>query len=377
MKVLLLDAAFSAMPIYDYLVECGHEVWVMGNRPSDILARKAGDRWIDQDYSEVSGVGRHMGRIGIDCLVPGCTDVSIDTCVQLGAERLDDAATNAMLVNKRQFRALCLELGLPAPRERNVGAFPVAGRFICKPVDAFSGRGISVFDGLDRAGAAAAFDLARRESKSGEALAEPFFEGDLFSYTTFLERGQPRQWFFVREASSIDPFAVDTSYVSDAPSEDCRALLADSITRIAAALNLKDGLIHTQFLWNGHEPSIVEVSRRCPGDLYALLIEYGTGFRYAAKYASYFLGARCESASVARRRVLRHTVTADRTVVFGGLRFNEAMPVKAFFPIRHLGEELAGGHAGRVGVLFCEFADREEMHAAERRFLERTVYAVG
>jgi hypothetical protein len=376
MKVLLLDAAFSAMPIYDYLVESGHEVWVMSNRPEDILAQRAGERWIRQDYSQVSEVGRHIDRIGIDRLVPGCTDVSIDTCVQFGADYLDDAATNAVLMNKKQFRALCAELRLPAPHAKDAGAFPIAGRFICKPVDAFSGRGISVFNGLDRAGMVTAFNTARRESPSGEALAEPFIEGDLYSYTTFLAKGKPQEWFFVREGSSINPFAVDTSYVSEALPEDCRALLADSITRIAGALSLKDGLIHTQFLWNGREPSIVEVSRRCPGDLYALLIEYSTGFRYAAKYASFFLGTRCEPVSAMPRHVLRHTVTANQAAVFGGLRLQEAMPVKAFFPLRHLGEELAGGHAGRAGVLFCEFANQEEMYAAERRFLSRTAYAV-
>src|SRR5690606_25694265 len=117
---------------------------------------------------------------------------------------------------------------LPAPHAKDAGAFPIAGRFICKPVDAFSGRGISVFNGLDRAGMVTAFNTARRESPSGEALAEPFIEGDLYSYTTFLAKGKPQEWFFVREGSSINPFAVDTSYVSEALPEDCRALLADS-----------------------------------------------------------------------------------------------------------------------------------------------------
>ncbi len=377
MKVLLLDTAFSAMPIYDYLVAQGHDVWTMGNRPDDILAQRAGDRWIEQDYSRVLEVGQHVKRIGIDCLVPGCTDVSMDTCVQLGTGRLDDAETNATLGNKRRFRALCAELGLPAPRERDVSAFPVAGRFICKPVDGFSGRGITVFDGEDAEGVAAAFETACRESSCGEALAEPFVVGDLYSYTTFLEKGEPQDWFFVREGSSINPFAVDTSYVSNALPESCREVLADGVSRIADKLGLMDGLIHTQFIWDGQAPAIVEMARRCPGDLYALLIEYSTGFRYAAKYASYFLGERFDTAPTMRRHVLRHTVTSDERAVFGGLRFSETLPVKAFFPLRCLGEELAGGHAGRAGVLFCEFGERDAMHLAEDRFLARAVYEVG
>lgn len=46
MRVLLLDTAFSSAPIYDYLVRSGHDVWVMGNRHTDLLAMKAGSNWI-------------------------------------------------------------------------------------------------------------------------------------------------------------------------------------------------------------------------------------------------------------------------------------------------------------------------------------------
>jgi hypothetical protein len=31
-KVLLLDAAFSAVPIHDFLVSSGFDVWTMSNR---------------------------------------------------------------------------------------------------------------------------------------------------------------------------------------------------------------------------------------------------------------------------------------------------------------------------------------------------------
>lgn len=376
MNILLVDTAFSALPIYDYLVESGHNVWVMGNRVGDILARRADARWIEQDYSKVSDVSRHIERLSIDCIVPGCTDVSIDTCVRIGGTGLDDVAANEMLANKRLFRQLCSELDLPAPHERASDRFPLRGNFIAKPVDAFSGRGISVFDGEDSVATANAFDVARNASPKCEALAEDFVEGELHSYTTFIENCVPQDAFFVREASSINPFAVDTSYITTAIPQECRELLADSISRIAKTLSLKDGLVHTQFIWTGREPSIVEVSRRCPGDLYALLVEYSTGFRYAAKYASYFLDCGCNATASEARHVLRHTVTADERAIFGGVRLTEAQPVRSFFPLHSLGGELAGGHAGRVGVLFCEYASHETMIVAERRFLMRDAYTV-
>lgn len=376
MKVLLLDTAFSAAPIYDHLVGCGHDTWVMGNRAGDVLARRAGDRWIDQDYSRVEEVRAHVDRIGFDRLVPGCTDVSMDTCIRLGGPWLDTPEANAMLADKERFRALCDALDLPAPRAVPADRIPPEGRFICKPVDAFSGRGISVFDGSDAKAAAAALELARRTSPSGRALVEPFVEGALHSYTTFIESGRPTDWFFVREGSSIDRFAVDTSYVVDDMPESCRSALAAAVGKVAQRLGLKDGLVHTQFLWDGHAPAIVEMSRRCPGDLYALLIEYSTGYRYAARYASYFLGAPCDAAAARPRPVLRHTVTADERAIYGGLRLTGGLPVRAFYPLLPLGAEIAGGHAGRAGILFCDFPDREAMLAAERLFLARRAYSV-
>lgn len=376
MKVLLVDTAFSAMPIYDYLVSEGHEVWVMGNRPVDILARRAGEYWVEQDYSRADEVAAHIERLGIERIVPGCTDVSMNSCIALGLDYLDTEEANESLANKHRFRELCAELDLPAPREIDVDAFPRPGRFICKPVDGFSGRGISVFDGEDNTATDAAFCSARAQSARGEALAEPFIEGELHSYTSFLEGGQPTDWFFVREGSSIDPFAVDTSYVSNALPESCRLRLSDAVSRIASALELRDGLIHTQFIWTGNEPYIVEMARRCPGDLYALLIEYSTGYRYAAKYASYFVGATVSTEATPPRALLRHTVTADAAAIFSGLRLEEPLPVKAFYPLGSLGAELAGGHAGRAGVLFCEFDDYAAMKAAEARFLGRAVYRV-
>lgn len=376
MKVLLLDAAFSAIPIYDYMTGSGQEVWVMGNRAGDVLAQRAGERWIAQDYSRADQVRAHMERLDIDYLVPGCTDVSMETCISLGGTYLDAPSANVMLADKHQFRALCADLDLPAPREVYAERIPARGRFICKPVDAFSGRGISVFDGGDPKAAAYALALARDASPSGRALVEPFVEGALYSYSTFIENCTPTDWFFVREGSSINPFAVDTSYVVNDMPESCRQTLADAIAKIARNLDLKDGLVHTQFLWDGREPSIVEVSRRCPGDLYALLIEYGTGYPYAGRYASYFLGAPC-AADIARpRHVLRHTVTADQRATYGGLRLDDVIPCRAFFPLQPLGADLVGGHAGRAGILFCEFPERSQMLAAEHLFMARKAYKV-
>jgi hypothetical protein len=378
MKVLLLDTAFSSAPIYDYLVRAGHEVWVMGNRHADLLAMQAGSNWIQQDYSQVLEVEKHVLRHGIEYVVPGCTDVSIDVCLQLNMnpDLHDTAEVNGILSNKALFRNLCVELALPAPRVIPKENFPLQGRFICKPVDAFSGRGITIFNGNDGAALEAAYAIAREASPTSTALIETFEAGELYSCSAFVDCQRISTAFYVREGSSANPFAVDTSYIDYGLPPQCAKPLVESLEKLCAALRLKDGLLHTQFILTETNLSIVEVARRCPGDLYSLLIEFSSGFAYAAQYASYFVGAKQESKSNQQRNILRHTVTSAENTIFGGLRLGASNTVTAYFPTCAMGQILLARQGNRAGILFCESATREQLLQDYQIFISRKAYDV-
>ncbi len=240
MKVLLLDTAFASAPIYNYLVRSGHDVWVMGNRQNDLLAKRAGSNWIQQDYSQVQEVEKHVLRQGIEYVVPGCTDISIDTCLQLrmNPHLLDTPETNGILSNKALFRTLCADLDLPAPRVISREHFPIQGQFICKPVDSFSGRGITVFNGNDRKALEAAYTSAREASATSTALIETFEAGDLYSCSAFVDSQRITSAFYVREGSSANPFAVDTSYIAYGLPAQCVKALEESLEKLCTALRL-------------------------------------------------------------------------------------------------------------------------------------------
>ncbi|MDR3671948.1 MAG: hypothetical protein P4L36_13955 [Holophaga sp.] len=378
MKVLLLDTAFAAAPIFNYLRDAGHEVWVMGNRPDDLLAKKAEARWIDQDYSDTERVARIIKALGIERVVPGCTDVSIETCLSLGLNQylVDSPATNHTLSNKGAFRKLCAQLDLPAPRTIAKEAFPKIGRFICKPVDAFSGRGITVFNGENPQELETACAIARKGSPTSSILIETFANGDLYSCSGFVVDRRLTDVFYVLEGSSANPFAVDTSYVVHDLPVSCTRELEMGLEKLCSALQLKDGLLHTQFIIEGGRPSIVEVARRCPGDLYSLLVEYSTGFEYAAHYASFFIGAEHRSATTERRHVLRHTVTSEDRSIYEGLRFVEPRPIRAFFSLQRVGQELLARQGNRAGILFTESPTHEQLCLDYQRCLDRTFYDV-
>ncbi|HGO5301446.1 ATP-grasp domain-containing protein [Vibrio harveyi] len=353
-RVLLLDTAFASVPIYNYLIKQGHSVYVMGNRAGDALAMRAGPKWINQDYSQIDSVKHIVSGYGFDYILPGCTDLSIEVCQEVvdTYDIFDIPEAYQHLGDKEHFRKMCAELNLLSPQRKQREDFPLPGRYICKPVDAFSGRGVSVIDGMDADSVANADEVARSVSHTGRSLFETFVEGQLYSYSAFIEQRKVIESFVVIEGSSSNPYAVDTSYVDDEFNEDARAVLKESIEAIAQHLQLRDGLIHLQFILADGQPYLIEITRRCPGDLYSKLIEYSTGFDYAGKFASYFVGKKYKTVVNQTNPVVRHTVSSLEVVSYESLEFKVSVSVKAFYPLLSLGSEVLANQKTRVGIAF-------------------------
>lgn len=375
-SVLLLDASFAARPIHDWLLGQGFDVWTMGNRPGDLLARRNPDRHIGKSYHDPETVQTYVDRLNIRHVVPGCTDISIETAVllEVPGTHLDAPDTYDQLANKRRFRSLCAKLDLPAPRQVRLNDLPRLGRFIVKPTDAFSGRGITVFDGTDLEAAKRAVALAQSESRSGQAIIETFADGQLHSYSCFLEARQVVDATIVREDGSVTPYAVDTSHVrTDFPAAGI-AILRDSIEHLARHLGLVDGLLHAQFIWDGESPQLIELSRRCPGDLYPWLVQLSTGKPHAARYASYFLGRTAPIAAQTSRHILRHTVTAGHDN-YEGIWFTDPALVLEFHPLATTGRETPKPtQIDRVALVFLELQTVEALAVEHERFFSRKAY---
>ena len=365
MKVLLIDAAFSAKPIYDYLIDVGCEVWTIGNRPHDQLALVNATRWIEGDYSDVSFVMQCVKNYGFDRVVPGCTDVSMSTFAQLSIDSCYHYSfeVDRLLNYKVLFRKLCFELGLPSPRFIERKEFPVVGRYICKPADSYSGRGVSIFDGLDRLACERSFELARRHSPTSQIICEEFIDGQLYSYTAFLEANKVVKAFTVIEGSRYDQFAVDTSYLCVDIADHHLTELQTAVESLSRHLSLSDGLVHTQFVKSGERLAILEMTRRCPGDLYSLLIEKSTGYSYAGKYASYFIGKNLTTNQQIRRFVLRHTLKQLGSKNFGLIEHLPKHNFLELIPVVRLGEPIDPLSYSRVALSFSEVATETELKA--------------
>ncbi|WP_294331441.1 hypothetical protein [uncultured Sphingomonas sp.] len=376
---VLLDTNAASAPIYRYLVDAGHDVHVVGDKPDNALAKSAAN-YVQLDYSDVAAVTALVERLGADFLLPGCNDLSYETCAAIAATRpfpgIDPVDTVRTLGNKQDFRRYAEAAGIPAPRRIAEADAGSAGAVIVKPADAFSGRGMTTLKAPSAEDLAAAIERAKAFSRSGACLVEEFVEGQLYSHSAFLGANGILVDFFVEEHGSINPFAVDTSYVVQHFDPVLGDKLRASIAQIAQDLQLTTGLIHTQFIADGDRFWIIEITRRCPGDLYSQLIASSTGFNYAENYARPFLGEAFEGHPQSYRPILRHTVALRAPQVFEGLQFHQPVEIERFVSLALAGDTIAESPFGRIGILFARARDTEDLQALMRTTLAGDLYSV-
>jgi len=376
---ILLDTNAASVPIYRYLVDSGHETYVVGDKPDNALAKSA-DNYIKLDYSNVEAVTALVERVGADFLIPGCNDLSYETCAAINAKRpfpgIDPTETVRILGNKQDFRRYAEAAGVPAPRRIAEGDALAAGPVIVKPAEAFSGRGVTALPAPSATDLAAAIEHAKAFSRNGACLIEEFVEGQLYSHSAFLGSDGILTDFFVEEHGSVNPFAVDTSYVVPAFDPALANKVRASIEKIAQDLQLTAGLIHTQFIVDRERFWIIEITRRCPGDLYSQLIASSTGFNYAENYARPFLGEGFDGSPQSYRPILRHTISLRAPQVFSSLQFHRPIDIEMFVSLALTGDRIAASPFGRIGILFARAADGDALNTLMRATLDGELYSV-
>jgi hypothetical protein len=243
-------------------------------------------------------------------------------------------------------------------------------------VDAYSGRGVTALKAPSPQDVSAATSLAKEFSKTGACLIEEFVEGQLYSHTAFLSEHGVAADFIVEEHGSINPFTVDTSCLVFDFDPALLERMRDAINQIASDLNLRSGLIHTQFILNGDTFWIIEITRRCPGDLYSLLISFSTGFNYVENYVRPFIGKPFEGRAQHRRAVMRHTISLRKEQTFGSLQFHRPINIEKFVPLALAGDRIPPSPFGRIGILFARTDSGPALNELMRTTLRGELYTV-
>lgn len=361
---MILDAGFASLPLQQAMKAAGFRTLACSGKAQD-AGMKFADATRVQNYVDSDAVLAIAREEKIAALSPGVTDVSyLSGCrvaQTLGLPGFDSPEVSDILFLKDRFRAWASRQGYPipqaaaTPQEALTLAFPL----LVKPVDAYSGMGITLVQ--DPAGLEAAVATARSVSPGGQCVIETFCEGQLYSHSAFIRGGEIACEFFVDEFCSVYPWQVNSSCLSVALSDAMRDRVSECMQAIVQDLQLVDGLLHTQFIANEQNFWLIEVTRRCPGDLYSRLIELSTGVNYSAEFVAPFLGeASCfASRRPARQRTIaRHTVSCDTHTRFFGFSY-DALPAQVIqtIPLKLPGDSLGPAPGDRAGLVFAEFDD--------------------
>jgi len=340
------------------------------------------NNYIPLDYSDLSKLDSLIEREQFDFLVPGCNDLSYAMCAVVNKGRfpgIDQPQTTRTINTKSMFNRLTKGLSIPSPASLNLSeAIEVRG-VIVKPVDSFSGRGISVVIQPSEKNLNEAIELATSVSHTKEFTIEEFVDGQLYSYSAFLDSGRVKTGFIVREDCAANPFVVDISCVDFSFPDELRHSLVGDVETLARHLELNSGLVHLQFIVREGRYYIIEMTRRCPGDLYSLLIEHSTGYNYAAAYLSAFLGRSIPepiATSMQQEEIIRHSVTGCKGEPFFGLEFHQPVSIKQLVPLCSAGECFMSDSHRRAAIVFIHAESAEMKNKIYQRLISRELYDI-
>lgn len=276
-KALLLCSTHNDLGLIRALRKLGYYICVTGNRPG-LPGQRWCDKFIEADYSDKDLILSIAKEEHIDAVVQCCNDFGVYTATyvaeQLGLPGYDSYETCLTLHNKDLFKAFCKKYEILSPVSEGFCQFEEAVSYlraakypiIIKPTDCSAGNGISKAANFDEA--MSALPLAFQKSKVGRIVVEPFIEGTQHGFCTFLKGQKVVDICSNNEYSIINPYRVEIDTYPASNFTKVKDVLVEQIEKIASILNLKDGIFHLQYIYDGERPMIIEVMRRILGNMY-------------------------------------------------------------------------------------------------------------
>ena len=369
--VLLLGTSFSAAPLLRHLQSAGLRVAVCGNLRDDPCVSWA-DAYFAIDYSDPVALRDLVEAERFTAICPSCNDAgylsSAATAHALGYPGYDTPETTRILHDKAHFRAFASAHGLAVPwsaGHAQPGDLPAGTRYplLVKPTDAFSGRGVVRVDRAEYLPLAIA--TARAASRDGKHVVEAFIEGSLHSHSAFLVDAAIAEEYFVDEFCTVYPYQVNCSNSPSRLSPAVRAKARAAVAALVERLRPVDGLLHTQFMVRDDEVFLIECMRRCPGDLYANLIQYSSGATYIDNYLRPFLGrALAPSQRTTFEPWARHTISLREPAIVWSFRDNFPALDVTVFPLRESGALIDRAPFDKLAIVFARFESELALFAA-------------
>ena len=364
-KVIVLGTSFSSVPIYKELQSAGYTSISCGGNENDI-GHLLSDEQIYIDYSEASKLIDYLDRYKRKdfFVVPSSNDIAYKTaCLIKDAFNIEGGTSWDLaeeVHEKDKFKALLNKLAIPTPSifyNEALNCLDDVDAVIVKPIDSFSGIGISICRSAQELEVAT--DLAKSISLAGEYIVEQFIEGSLHSCSLFMQDGDVKTSFFVDEFCFINQFQVSGSNSPSRLKQDTKNLVLEYISKIIEYLNYSDGLFHLQFIVKDDKPYFIEAMLRCPGDLFPNLIKLSKGINYTYYYLMSFIPGLADimkpksGFDIEKNFIWRETLAREVEFIYKGFSSTDSFnQIVDLYPLCGIGEVLMPAPKDKAGIVF-------------------------
>lgn len=374
-KVLLLCASHNDIGLVRALRKLGYYIIVTGNLEG-APGQRFCDKYIKADYSNKKLILDIAKKEKIDAIVQCCNDFGVYTAAYV-AEKLelpgyDSYQTTLLLHNKDRFKAFAREHNILTPKSESFTEDTMAIEYlrkceypvIIKPVDASAGNGINRVDDIENG--ISSIKYAFSNSRAKRIVIEPFIVGTQHGFCTFLKNKK------VVAICSNNEYSIKNNYrveIDLFPADNfllVKDILIEQIERISKTLNLKDGIFHLQYIFDGKKPQMIEVMRRILGNMYHVPGNWMTGFdwEYWETRAKCGLSLKDMPQSVnqegyfAYKTILAPSNGTIEKICIPEIFFNYTTND---FYLKKIGDKISNYMSEPIGFLFMMFPNYEEM----------------
>lgn len=279
-SLLVLGSNVGSEEIVAYANEKGaHTIVADYYQPEQSPAKRLAREHFLISTADIDALSQLIVKKKIDAVVAGVSEFNLLMAQQLSERHNLPFFFNRkqwdMVENKLNFRNLCYEFNVPAPRTWYKGAPIIASvdtddRVVVKPADGSSSHGV-VFcdDGHDIKNAV---ETAARASTCGQIIVEEFFRGEEFTAHFVIAGGKAfpvtvdnRYPGFLHQGATSIPIArvYPCSFMDEFVKQACPQLVA-----MFESLNLNNAVAFVQGLYNAdaNRFAIFEAGLRCAGE---------------------------------------------------------------------------------------------------------------
>lgn len=369
-KILINGGGYADIPLIKAAKELGFYVITTGNNENEI-GHKFSHFYIKADYSNKTEIFNIVKKNNIDYIVPNCNDFSILTASyvmeQTGQNYFDSFKITKLIHHKDLFRKFAIENELPTPKALSFNSFKEIESYklsnfplpcIIKPVDLTGGKGVNIAKTYDEILKYA--NIAFNISKEKKVIIEEFIDGEHYSCFLFIHNKKIKLNFFAKEYYFKNNFLVAGAVSEYGLSCNVKNIIYQNIENMINLLNLKDGIMHIQFILKNNIPYFIEITRRSPGDLYLKLIDYSLGI----DVSKLIIKANCNilndddfNIEYKQNRILRHCVMSEENGIFEKINLDNSLKnnLIEIFPIMKSGDSIENYLIQKMAILFFKF----------------------